>query len=113
MCSATVYKLRILPLLLRCGTFVLTVTFSPTQSCDALVTDGPPAYPTCWGAWRDIEVGYRLTLIPLVTGPLPSPQKVNLKRCAAPPFISPGPSHLFSDVGLFVLTVTFSSTQSL
>ena len=43
---------------------------------------------------------------PNVTGPLPSPQKVNLKGCAAPPFISPGPSHLSSDVGLFVLTVT-------
>jgi len=106
VCSATVYKPRTLLPLLRCETFVLTVTFSPTQSCDALVTDGPPAYPTRWGAWRDIGVGSGLALIPLVTGPLPSPQKVNLKGCAAPPFISPGPSHLSSDVGLFVSTVT-------
>ena len=70
---------------------------------------GSPAYPTRWGAWRDIGVGSGLALIPLVTGPLPSPQKVNLKRCAAPPFISPGPSHLSSDVGLFVLTMSRGS----
>jgi len=81
------------------------MTFSPIQSCDALVTDGPPY----WGAWRDIGVGSGLALIPLVTGPLPSPQKVNLKRCAAPPFISLGPFHFFSDVGLFVLTVTLGT----
>jgi len=42
-------------------------------------------------------------LIPLVTGPLLSPQKAGLKGCAAPPFISPGTSHLSSDVGLFCL----------
>jgi len=45
-----------------------------------------------------------------VTGPLPSPQKVSLMGCAAPPLISPGPSHHFSDVGL--LSVTLSPTQS-
>lgn len=35
--------------------------------------------------------------IPCVTGPLPSPQMTNLKGCAAPPFISSGPSHHFFD----------------
>jgi len=57
MFSATVYKARILASLIRCETFVLTMTFSPTQSYNGVVTDGPPAYPICWGAWRDIGVG--------------------------------------------------------
>jgi len=100
VCSAAVYKPRTLPPLIRCGTFILTVTFSPTQSCDALVTYGPPAYPTRWGTWRDIGVGSGLALISLVTGPLPSPQKTGLMGCAAPQFISPGPSHLSFDVRL-------------
>ena len=45
VCSATVYKPRTLPLLPDVGLFVLTVTFSPTQSCDALVTDRLPCLP--------------------------------------------------------------------
>jgi len=65
VCSATVYNFRTLPSLSRCGTFVLTVTFSLTQSCDALVTNRPLCLPHRWGAWRDIEVKSRLTLIPL------------------------------------------------
>ena len=56
----------------------------------------------------DLRSGYHLSRLPL-----PSPQKVNLKGCAVPQFISPGPFHLFSDARLFVLTVTFSPTQSL
>ncbi|KAJ8432486.1 LOW QUALITY PROTEIN: hypothetical protein Cgig2_003563 [Carnegiea gigantea] len=36
---------------------------------------GPHAYATCRSAWRDIRVRSGLVLIPLVTGPLPSPQK--------------------------------------
>jgi len=35
-----------------------------------------------------------------VTGPLPSPQKASLKECTASLLISPGPSHLSSDVRL-------------
>jgi len=38
--------------------------------------------------------------MPLVTRPLLSPQKTSLMGYAAPPFISPGPSRLSSDVGL-------------
>ena len=45
MCSVTVYKPRTLPPLIRCRTFVLTVTFSPAQSCDALVTIEHPCLP--------------------------------------------------------------------
>uniref|UniRef100_A0A7C9DIY4 Uncharacterized protein n=1 Tax=Opuntia streptacantha TaxID=393608 RepID=A0A7C9DIY4_OPUST len=73
---------------------------------------GPTPVVGVWGAWRDTGVGPGLALIPLVTGPLPSPPKTSLKGCAAPPFISPRIPHLSSDVGLLVLTVTFSPTQS-
>ena len=88
------------------GLLVLIVTFSSTQFCGALVIDGPLCLPTCWGVWRDIEAGFGLALILLITGPLLSPQKVNMKGCAALLFISLGPSHLSSDVGPFDLTVT-------
>jgi len=47
-----------------------------------------------------------------VTGPLPFPQKAGLMGCIVPPFISSGLFHLLSDVGLFVITVTFSPVQS-
>jgi len=40
VCSAIVYKSKIFSSLIRYGTFVLTMTFFPTQSCDALVTYG-------------------------------------------------------------------------
>ena len=112
MCNATVYKPSTLPSLIQCGTFVIPVTFSSSQSSNVLVTDGPPAYPTRWGAWQDIEVGSGLAPIPLVTRPLPSSQKTSLMGCAALLFISPESSHFLSDVGLFVLTMTFSPTQS-
>jgi len=84
------------------------ITLSPN---DALVTNGPLAYSTRWGVWRDIEVGSRLALLSLVTSSLPSPQKISLMGCAAPPFISSKHSHLLSDLGLFVLPVTPGSQQ--
>lgn len=40
----------------------------------------------------------------------PLPKKAGLMGCVAPPFISSGPSHHFSDVGL--LSMTLSPTQS-
>jgi len=57
VCSATVYKPRTLPSLIRCGTFVLMVTVSPTQFCDALLTDGLPAYPIRWALGEISESG--------------------------------------------------------
>ncbi|KAJ8430477.1 hypothetical protein Cgig2_003059 [Carnegiea gigantea] len=69
--------------------------------------DGPPAYPARRSVWRDIGVGSGVALMPLVTGPLPSSQKIGLMGCAAPPRISPGPSHHFSDMRL--LSVTYSN----
>jgi len=54
------------------------------------------------GAWPNIKVGSRLTLISLVIGPLPSNQKTELIGCAAPPFINLGPSHYLSDVTPFI-----------
>jgi len=110
-CSATVYKPKTLPSLIRCRKFLLTVTFSPTQSCDALVTDGSPSNPTRWSAWRDIRVGSESALIPLVTRPLPSLKKSGPMGCAAPPFINLEPSYLSSDVKFFVLSITQGPTS--
>ena len=95
------------------GPFVLLMTFSPTQSCDVLVTDGPLAYPTRSGVWRDIGVRSGLALIPLVTEPLPSLQKTSLVGCATLPFISSGPSYLSSDVRSFVLLMTHSTYHAM
>ena len=41
----SVYKIMTLPSLIRCGTFLITVTLSPTQSYDALVSDETPYLP--------------------------------------------------------------------
>ena len=82
MCSATIYKPQDPPITYPMWDF-LFVTFSPTQSCDALITDGLPAYPTCWGIWRNIRVGSELAQIPLVTGPLPlSPKHRSDRVCS-------------------------------
>ena len=53
------------------------------------------------------------TRVLYVAGLLPSLQKTSLIECAASPFISLRSSHLSSNVGLFVLLVTFSSRQRL
>jgi len=83
---------------------LLSVTFSPTQSCGALVIDRSPAYLARRSVWRDIGVGSGLTTISLITRPLFSLQN-SLMGCAAPPFISSGPSHHFSDVGFLSITL--------
>ena len=110
ICSAVVYMLRTLPSLFRCGTFCLIrdilphpILWRPRHRWTTLPT------PSVEALGETSESGPGLALIPLVTGPFPSPQKAGLMGCAAPPFISPGPSHLSSDVGLFVLTVILSS----
>ena len=81
------------------------MTFSPNQSCDALVTGGAPTYSTHWNAWQDIGVVFGMALIPLVTWSLLSPQKAGLMMCAVSPLISLGRSHHFSDVGFLSVTL--------
>jgi len=80
------------------------MTSFPTQSCDALVTDGSPIYLTHWDGWRDIKVWCELTLISLVTGSLLPPQKTSLMGCTAPPLKRLGLSHPLSNVWLLYIT---------
>jgi len=88
---------------------LLFVTFSPPNPVTPSSQMEPHAYPTRRSTWRYIRVESGLALIPLVTRPLPSPQKAGLMDYAVPPLISPGPSHHFSDMGL--LSVTLGTAQ--
>mgnify|MGYP007039590663 CR=1 FL=1 len=109
MRSTTASKSKTLPSLFWCE--ILIRNTLPYQSYDALFTYGSLTYAVCRSTWQDIGVGSELTLIQLVTRPLPSSQRAGLIRCAAPLLISTGSFHHFFNVGFLSVTQCIRFTE--